>query len=226
MRKILSLLMMVMCMSLYTSAQVFTPSPSPLQETSKNVVITFHADKQDVKGLQNLPSTTPLYTHIGVFTTKSPSVWTYVKTDWPNGSNNSKVNIDANKFKYVSTNTYELTIGDIRTYFGITDPEEIVTHICIIARTADGSVQTKDNFIEVKPGGFQMTFNHSEESTIISETTKVKFDVTTTEDSKIDITVNGTSIASVASAMSLSKEYTFSAKGTYEVSFYYGAINT
>jgi hypothetical protein len=94
MRKILSLLMMVMCISLYTSAQVFTPSPSPLQETSKNVVITFHADKQDVKGLQNLPSTTPLYTHIGVFTTKSPSIWSYVKTDWAQ-------NTEDTKFKYV-----------------------------------------------------------------------------------------------------------------------------
>ena len=192
MKKILSLLMMlIMCCSMHISAQVFTPSPSPLQETSKNVVITFHADKQDVKGLQNLPSTTPLYTHIGVFTTKSPSVWSYVKTDWAQ-------NTEDTKFKYVSANTYELTIGDIRTYFGITDPNETVTHICIIARTADGSVQTKDNFIEVKPGGFQMTFNHSEESTIISEATTVTFNVTTTEDSKIDLTVNGNSIASVA----------------------------
>ena len=194
MKKVLSLLMMlIMCCSLHISAQVFTPSPSPLQETSKNVVITFHADKQDVTGLQNLPSTTPLYTHIGVFTTKSPSIWSYVKTNWAQ-------NTEDTKFKYVSTNTYELTIGDIRTYFGITDPDETVTHICIIARTADGSVQTKDNFIEVKPGGFQMTFNHSEESTIISETTTVTFDVTTTEDSKIDLTVNGSSIASVTKA--------------------------
>ena len=189
---------------------MFTPSPSPLQESSKNVVITFHADKQDVKGLQNLPSTTPLYTHIGVFTTKSPSIWSYVKTDWA-------VNTEETKFKYVSANTYELNIGDIRTYFGITDPNETVTHICIIARTADGSVQTKDNFIEVKPGGFQMTFNHSEESTIISEPTTVTFNVTTTEDSKIDLTVNGTSIANVANGTSLSKAYTFSSKGTYEV---------
>ena len=211
MKKVLSLLaMLIVCCSAHISAQVFTPSPSPLQESSKNVVITFHADKQDVKGLQNLPSTTPLYTHIGVFTTKSPSIWSYVKTDWA-------VNTEETKFKYVSANTYELNIGDIRTYFGITDPNETVTHICIIARTADGSVQTKDNFIEVKPGGFQMTFNHSEESTIISEPTTVTFNVTTTEDSKIDLTVNGTSIANVANGTSLSKAYTFSTKGTYEV---------
>ncbi len=211
MKRILTLFsLMMLCFTFNASSQVFTTSPSPLQETSKNVKITFHADKQSVTGLQDLPSTTPLYTHIGVFTTKSPSIWAYVKTNWAQ-------NTDDTKFNYVSENTYELNIGDIRTYFGITDSDETVTHICIIARTADGSVQTKDNFIEVKPGGFQMTFNHSEESTIISEATTVKFDVTTTEASKIDITVNGTSIASASSATILSKEYTFSAKGTYEV---------
>ncbi len=217
MKKILSLFSMMLCVAIFASAQVFTPSPSPLQETSKNVKITFHADKQNVAGLKGLSSTTPLYAHIGVFTTKSPSVWSYVKTDWPQSASDNKANIEANKFKYVSENTYELNIGDIRTYFGITDQNETVTHICIIARTADGKAQTADNFVEVKPGGFQMTFNHSEESTIISKATTVTFNITTTEDSKIDLTVNGKSIASVANATSLSKAHTFSAKGTYEV---------
>lgn len=211
MKKVLSLLlMMLVCCATHISAQVFTPSPSPLQETSKNVVITFHADRQSVAGLQGLPSTTPLYAHIGVFTTKSPSVWSYVKTDWP-------VNTDANKFNYVSENTYELTIGDIRTYFGITDPEETVTHICIIARTADGSVQTTDNFVEVMEGGFQMSFNHSEQSTIITENTTVTFNVTTTESASINLTVNGNAVKSATSATALTCDYTFSAKGTYEV---------
>lgn len=211
MKKILSLFaIMMLWFASNASAQVFTTSPSPLQETSKDVKITFHADKQNVKGLQGLPSTTPLYTHIGVFTTKSPSVWSYVKTDWA-------VNTEETKFKYVSANTYELAIGDIRTYFGITDPDETVTHICIIARTADGSVQTSDNFLEVKPGGFQMNFNHSEESTIITTSTAVTFDVSTTEPSTISLSVNGTNIATAQNATTLSKEYTFSAKGTYEV---------
>ena len=145
-------------------AQVFTTSPAILQENSSNVVITFHADEQSVPELQGLSASTELYAHIGVFTTKSPGTWAYVKTEW-------NENTAANKFNYVSENTWALNIGDIRSYFGITDASETVTSICIIARLAsagDGKGQTADNFIPVAPAGFQVAISHNAESTILS----------------------------------------------------------
>lgn len=210
MKKILLLMAMLIGISNLAMSQIFTTSPAILQENSQNVVVTFHADQQNVAELQGISASTPLYAHIGVFTTKSPSTWAYVKTDWAE-------NIDANKFAYVSPDTWALNIGDIRSYFGITDASETVTHICIIARTADGAAQTSDNFIEVMPAGFQMSLTHNAESTIISESATVTFGVNTTEASTISLSINGTLIASATAATSLSKEYTFSNVGSYEV---------
>lgn len=194
-------------------AQVFTTSPAILQESSSNVVITFHADKQSVTELQGLSASTGLYAHIGVFTTKSPGTWAYVKTDW-------NVNTPANKFTYVSENTWALNIGDIRSYFGITDATETVTSICIIARlenAGNGVGQTADNFIPVVPDGFQVAISHDAESTILTKSTTVNFNINTTENASIDLKVNGSSIGSATGAMQLSKSYTFSSAGSYEV---------
>ncbi len=194
-------------------AQVFTTSPAILQESSSNVVITFHADKQSVTELQGLSASTGLYAHIGVFTTKSPGTWAYVKTDW-------NVNTPANKFTYVSENTWALNIGDIRSYFGITDATETVTSICIIARlenAGNGVGQTADNFIPVVSDGFQVAISHDAESTILTKSTTVNFNINTTENASIDLKVNGSSIGSATGAMQLSKSYTFSSAGSYEV---------
>lgn len=210
MKKILLLMVMLMSITSVAMSQTFTTSPAILQESSKDVVITFHANQQSVDGLKGISSSTPLYAHIGVFTTKSPSTWAYVKTDWSE-------NIDANKFSYVSNDTWALSIGDLRTYFGITDASETITHVCIIARTADGQTQTSDNFIEVMPAGFQMSLTHNAESTIISESTTVTFEVNTTETATISLSVNGTTIADATTATSLAKEYTFGNVGSYEV---------
>ncbi len=213
MKKILFLMVAIFLVATSAMAQVFTTSPAILQESSSNVVITFHADKQSVTELQGLSASTGLYAHIGVFTTKSPGTWAYVKTNW-------NENTDANKFSYVSENTWALNIGDIRSYFGITDATETVTSICIIARLAsagDGKGQTADNFIPVAPAGFQVAISHDAESTILTKSTTVNFNLNTTENASIDLKVNGTSIASASSAMQLSKSYTFASAGSYEV---------
>lgn len=217
MKKILPLFIaMLLSVSLQSVAQsvMFTPSPSPLQESSENVVITFHADLCGVAGLQNLSSSTSLYAHIGVYI-NGKTEWKYVIDDatgnaW--GTNSAK-----KKFTYVSANTYELNIGDIRTYFGITDESEKVTSICIIARTADGKTQTADQFIEVVEAGYQMTLTHNATSTILSGATTVTLNVNATAASALTLSVNGSQIASASASTSLSKDYTFSNRGSYEV---------
>lgn len=215
MKKILPLfVVMLLCASLHAVAQMFTTSPTPLQESSKDVVITFHADQSGVDGLKNLPSTTALYAHIGVFT-NGKTDWKHVIDDetgnaW--GTNSAK-----KKFNYISANTYELSIGDIRTYFGITDASEKVTSICIIARTADGKTQTSDQFIDVVEAGYQMSLTHNASSTILSGTTNVMLSVNATQTSTLTLSVNGSQIATASASTSLAKEYTFSSRGSYEV---------
>ena len=168
------------------------------------MVITFHADKSGVPGLQGLPSSTDLYAHIGVYTTKSPNTWSYVKTEWTE-------NTEANKYKYIGENTYELAIGDLRAYFGITDATERITKVCIIARTAAGNVQTKDCFIDVYEDGYQMMFTHDAASTVFTEAQTINFTVSVTESSSLAIKVNGNTIATGTGTV-LSKAYTFNAR--------------
>ena len=82
MKKFLLLTLLAILPWLGVMAQVFTTSPTPLQEESENVTITFHADRTDVAGLKDLPTGTSLYAHIGVYTNLSPNSWAHVKTEW------------------------------------------------------------------------------------------------------------------------------------------------
>ncbi len=192
--------------TLSSVAQVFTSTPSPLQNNAGDVVITFHADKSGVAALTGLPSSTPLYAHIGVYTTKSPSTWAHVVTDWG-------VNKDVNKFKYISPDTYELSLGNLRSYFGITDPSEVITKVCVIARTASGNAQTKDCFIDVVPDGFQMSLTADCENTVINQATTIRFTVSSTVPADLSLTIDNMPVASAKGATSLVKEYAFNDAG-------------
>lgn len=211
--------------TLAATAQVVTTSPSPLLENSQNVVLTFHAD-QGNKALANLPESTYLYAHIGVLTNKSANEgdWKYVITDWPakDGSNAQAVNLEKNHLIYQSPNTYTLTIGDIRSYFGITDADETVTAIAIVPRTADGSKQAGtesggDIIVDVLSDDFDMTFKSNAVNVVFSKATTLKLTCETSKAAMIEISVNGTSIGSVDNAQSYETSYTLSTVGNYTI---------
>lgn len=186
------------------NAAMFTTSPAPLQETSQNIVITFNALESGVDGLKGL--NTDLYAHLGVLTNKSPNDWAHVVTNW-------STNNEANCLKRVSANTYQITISDLRTFFKVTDASETITSICIIARKADGSAQTSDQFIPVYPQGYYMDFTSSPGQTVIKASTSFTFTAQTTETGDLAIYVNGSKVKEAASVKSLSYTQTFSQAG-------------
>lgn len=210
MKKVLSILVtLFMFASFGVAAQIFTSSPAILQEGSKNVVLTFHADKAGVAALLNKDV---LYAHIGVYTNKSPNTWAHVKYDW-------NVDKEDNKFVKKTASTYELTIGDLRSYFGITDPAETITKVCVIARTPKNvspAGQTSDQFLDVYPDGYQMQFTNNAASTVFTEATTINFNVDVTETSSITLKVNG-EVKATANGTNLNKDIAFTAKGAYEV---------
>lgn len=207
------------------SAQLVSTSPVLLQQSSTGVVLTYHADSPlGNKGLANLSSATDVYAHIGVLTNLSSNTgdWKYVVAPWPEAGNAQTANTPKNRLTRVAANTYTLNIDNIRTYFGITNASERVTDIAIVFRTADGSRQGKtadggDIFVPVLADGFQMQMECDSPLRLISEPVTMTFTVNTTENAAIDLSVNGTSIASANSAMTLEKAYTFSSKGTFNV---------
>ena len=216
MKKIMSLIVAFILLATTNAvAQIVTTSPPLLQESSQNVVLTYHAD-QGNKGLMGLTSSAAVYAHIGVITNKSTGSgdWKYAPS-W--GDNSAKY-----KLTYKSTDTWELNIGDIRSYFGITDANETVKQIAIVFRTGDKSKEGKtaaggDIFVDVLGEGFQMAFTTSAASRIISDnSTTITLNLATTSNAKLELFANNTNstpIASISSGNSLSHTYKFTSRG-------------
>lgn len=144
MKRLLLFLFAAVLATAAVEAQIVESSPSPLRQDSKDVVITFHADRGNA-GLKGL--TSGVYAHTGVVTNKSNGGWAYAPT-W--GDNSAKYAL-----RYVATDTWELTIGDIRSYYGITDAEEKVERLAFVFRSADKSKEGKtetggDIFIDIE----------------------------------------------------------------------------
>jgi 1,4-alpha-glucan branching enzyme len=225
MKRLFSLLALVMTVCFMSSAQIVTTSPLLLQESSENVVLTYNAASPlGNNGMKGLSSSTAVYAHIGVITDKSTSTsdWKYTVTSWPTSASDSKANTSKNKLTYVSTDTWKLTIGNPRTYFGITDANEHIQKIAIVFRNADGSKEGKtaaggDIFVDVYEEGYQLLFSSDAESTILSAPATIKFTAAATQSSNISITVNGNQIASATGKTELYASYNFSSTGSYTV---------
>lgn len=191
-------------------AQMFTVSPSPVQESSQNVVITFD-DNQAVDASNKSWTTKPtaLYAHIGVGLSDSPTTWSHVKYAWG-------VNKDDNTFTSKGNGLWELNIGNIRDYFGLADNEKAV-NICIIARNAGGTIQTKDFFIPIAEEGFSAELTHDAASTAFTSATTINLTLSATQASTLTLKLNGTQIATASNATTLTKSITCSSPGSYEV---------
>ncbi len=215
----------VLLRSLTVHGQV-TVSPSPLEEDSKNVVLTYSASSSlGNNGLKGLPSSEFVYAHIGVITTlsKDNTDWRHVLTEWPeaDGSNAQAVNLDKNRLRYLTTDLYQLSIGDIRTYFGITDPSEHVKKIAVVFRNADGTRSGKtaaggDIFIDVANDGFDLALT-ADHDRLISGPTTVNFTLTASQAADLVLSVNGKQFASKSNTTSLTASYKFENTGNYTV---------
>ena len=123
MKRFLSLIALLLIFGFsQLAAQVVETNPAIVQEDSQNITITFYS----ARGSAAMKGYTNCYAHSGVITTKSTS-----DSDWkyaPKWGDNS----DKYKLKLVGTNKFRLTIPDIRTYYGITDPEEKVLKLAFV----------------------------------------------------------------------------------------------
>ena len=176
-----------------TQAQILESTPAVLQQSSKNVVITYHADKGS-GGLKGL--TEGVYAHTGVITNKSKdsSDWKYATPTW--GDNSEKYAL-----KFQGNDTWALEIGDIRSYYGISDESETVERLAFVFRSADCSKEGKsdtggDLFLDVQPDGFAMQVNTTPDNHILLSATTIGINVSTTATAEITVEVNGTTIGS------------------------------
>ena len=197
-------MVLLFALNLHVSAAMFSTSPAMLQANSKNVKIIFDASQSGVAALKNA---SVLYAHIGVTLTNNPGVWTHVIGDWNSNTENKK-------FTKNSNGLWELNIGDIATYFGITDPSETVAKIAVIARTADGKSQTNDNFIDVYGDGFQMILT-ADSPLVIDSKREITFSIATTENASLTLSIDGKTVKTAENVTSLSASQSFGTLGAF-----------
>lgn len=210
----LILLLTFVAMTLNVNGQV-TSEPSPLQADSKDVTIFFHAD-QGTKGLIGQPESARLYAHTGVLLEGAASSdWKYAPS-W--GDNSEKY-----KLEYVSENLWKLYIGDIYTYYGISDPSEKVVKLAFVFRNSDCSKEGKaeggkDIFLDVLESGLQISLETSLNGNIITAATSdVTFNVGATQSAQIELSINGETVASQSDVTLLTTTYSFTEPGDYVV---------
>lgn len=216
-KKLLLCVMGMVAGVLGASAQILSSTPFPVTEDTQDLVVYYHAD-QGNKQLMNLPAGTQVYAHTGVLTSKStgPSDWKYAPT-W--GNNDPKYLLT-----YVSENLYSLNIGDIRTYYGVTDPNETIKSLAFVFRTADNSKEGKtasngDIFLDLVDSGLQVSMISSlgEKTILLGSEINVTFTIGSTEKANLSLLVNGVEVASAKDTNTLQAEYTFANPDTYTV---------
>lgn len=217
MKKLNLLLVVAMLASAFgLRAQIITTEPAVLQESSQNIVIYYHAD-QGNRGLINQSASDPVYAHTGVITNKSVNAqdWKYA----PKWLDNSA----KYKMTYAGPNLWKLELGDIRTYYGITDPAEKVQQLAFVFRNSTGSKEGKtssggDIFVDVVDEGLQVSLVSSLDGSLVTPGHEsVTFTATCTQPATLTIDVNGTPIATQQNATKLTHEYTFTATGQYTI---------
>ena len=140
-----------------------TPEPSEFPLISTNPAFVTEAMTEDITVILNTAGTAAdgfkgeLYAHTGVLTTDSSSTgdWKHVLSEWGE-------NIPECKLESQGDNIWHYTIkGGVHAWYGVPDTET-VTHIAFVFRSADCSVEVKDNgadiFVELAKEGMSVKF--------------------------------------------------------------------
>ncbi|MCF0218632.1 MAG: hypothetical protein HUK14_02515 [Muribaculaceae bacterium] len=193
---------------------ILETEPAVLQMSSKNIVITYHAD-QGSGGLKGL--TSGVYAHTGVITNKSKdsSDWKYAPPKWGDNSEKYALNYEGN-------NTWTLKMDDLRSYYGITDETEIVKQLAFVFRNEDCTKEGKsetggDLFIDVQEEGFAMQVTTDQKNAVLLAPTTVNVTVNATTAADFTVAVNGVSIGSATGVTEYKTSFKVDATGQYIV---------
>jgi 1,4-alpha-glucan branching enzyme len=227
MKKLFTLLSLIVTLFVTANAQIVTPSPLLLQESSTNVTLTYNAASPlGNGGLKGMTANDPVYVHIGVITNKSTgnSDWKYVLTSWPSSASDANANTSKNRLTYQGNDLWSLNVGNIRTFFGITDANEKIQKIAMVFRNASGSREGKtsgggDIFVDVLEEGYKMLVTSNVSDYVMSQPTTISFTCATSQASTITMTVNGTTVGTATNSQELKQSYYFQNNGSYNVVF-------
>jgi glycosidase len=181
-------------------AQVSTNPALPIN--NKPVTITFDSSKDTRLGY----FTSDLYAHTGVYLSGG-SDWKHVIGSWGDNTKQPKLTNKGNGI-------YELIISpDINTFYSIL-PSELVTKMNFVFRSADGTKQTKDLFIDVYSEGLNVSISSPARINIFEKGQPFSFTATATSISDFKIYQNNQELAS-QTGTSINQNITIATAGNY-----------
>ncbi len=200
----------LLMISWQASAQIITTEPAiPVAE--QPVTIYFDAT-QGTGGLEDFSG--DVYAHTGVLTDESSgdTDWKYVKTEWGENTANTKLT-------RVSDNLYSLEITpSIRDYYGVPGTE-VITHMAFVFRSADASVEGKDEggkdiFVEVFEEGLNVSISLPAKNLVTDPGTDISLEAAASESATLELYLNDTPVKSV-DGTSITHTFNFADAGDY-----------
>jgi len=162
-------------------AQLTTIPALPID--SKAVTITFDSSKDSRLGYFS----SDLYAHTGVYVAGN-SNWQHVIGSWGNNTTQPKLTNKGNGI-------YELVITpDINTYYSVL-PSELVTKMNFVFRSADGTKQTNDLFIDVYTQDLHVNISTPSRINIFEKNQNFQFTAASTTSADLKLFLNNQQIA-------------------------------
>ncbi|MES2728127.1 MAG: alpha-amylase family glycosyl hydrolase [Bacteroidota bacterium] len=206
----LQIIFIVIFCTKFSTAQVVTISPAFATADDNNVVITFDASL----GNAGLLGESTIYAHTGVITDKSTSGsdWKYVLTDW--STNLPKALLT----RVGSSSVYNLTIGNIRTFYGVPATEKVLK-IALVFRNANGSKTGKtvsggDIFIDISQGSYQVKLNNPIKASFFNAGDSISISCSASRQSNLELYANGVLLRSVTNDSAILYKNTIDSIGT------------
>ncbi len=196
----IQLLLWLVAICQLSIAQITTSPTLPID--SKSVTVTFDSSKDSRLGLFS----GDLYAHTGVYIAGS-SDWKHVIGTWADNTKQPKLTNKGNGI-------YELVINpDINTFYSVLS-SELVTKMNFVFRSADGSKQSNDIFINVSTEDLHVNVTSPSRINVFDKNQNFQFTATSTISADLKLFLNNQQISS-QTGTSISKTMTIPDAGNY-----------
>lgn len=223
MKKIFTLFLAAICISLHGHSQLLSWTPN-FAKDNDNIVITLDATRGNL-GLNNYSPTSDVYVHTGVITNLSTGStdWRYSKFTWATTPALAQAT-------YLGSNKWQYTITNIRSFYGV-PAGETIQKIAILFRNGAGtSVQrnadASDMYIPVYDNGlavrftvplFQPTYATIPETITKQVGDNIALTAIGSSSSTMKLYLNGVAIQTAAAATTISANPTLTIAGNQTV---------
>jgi len=196
----ISFLFAFIILQFFAAAQITTNPALPV--ATQKVTITFDSSKESKLGYY----TGDLYAHTGVFI-EGKAGWQHVIGSWGNNNTQPKLTNKGNGI-------YELEITpDINTFYSVLANEK-VQKMAFVFRSADGTKQTNDLFVNVYAEGLVIDITQPANGTILTVNQTVTITASASENATLKLFA-GEILLSQNSGTSISTTHSFGLAGQH-----------